>query len=232
MRQINCLILDDEDLAIRLLMSYIAKVPYLHLVEAVKSGFEAIDILNSKEVDLVFVDIEMPELTGMEFVKSLNRKPAFIFVTAYREYAADAFELDAMDYLVKPVSFERFLKSVNKYFKTHVEHAHTVPTSTLQLRADRKIHQIAISDIVYMEGLKDYVKIYLDNREMLIFKETLASLQKKLAPSGFIRCHKSYLIPVSKIKAFNAEGIELGNKFIPIGRSYKEEVLKVLENLE
>ena len=232
MRQINCLILDDEDLAIRLLMSYISRVPYLNLVAAVKSGFEAIDIMNSKEVDLVFVDIEMPELTGMEFVKSLNRKPAFIFVTAYREYAADAFELDAVDYLVKPVSFERFLKTVNKYFKTHVEHAQTVLPSTLQLRADRKIHQIAISDIVYMEGLKDYVKIYLDNREMLIFKETLASLQKRLAPSGFIRCHKSYLIPVSKIKAFNAEGIELGNKFIPIGRSYKEEVLKVLEKLE
>ena len=230
MKQINCLILDDEDLAIRLLRSYIDKVPYLRLVAAVNSGFEAIDILNSKEVDLVFVDIEMPELTGMEFIKSLNRKPAFIFVTAYREYAADAFELDALDYLVKPVSFDRFLRSVNKYFKTFPDQADVLSSSTLQLRADRKIHQITISDILYVEGLKDYIKVFLDNREMLIFKETLTSLQKKLASSGFIRCHKSYLIPVAKIKAFNAEGIELGNQFIPIGRSYKDEVLKVLGN--
>jgi DNA-binding LytR/AlgR family response regulator len=230
MKQVNCLILDDEDLAIRLLRSYIEKVPYLHLAGAVKSGFEAIDLLNSVEVDLVFVDIEMPELTGMEFINSLNRKPAFIFVTAYREYAADAFELDAVDYLVKPVSFERFLKSVNKYLKIHPDPIEAISSPVVQLRADRKIHQITIADILYVEGLKDYIKIYLDNREMLIFKETLTSLQNRLASSGFIRCHKSYLIPVTKIKAFNAEGIELGDKFIPIGRSYKEEVLRVLEN--
>jgi len=230
MKQVNCIILDDEDLAIRLLKSYIDKVPYLHLTGAVKSGFEAIDLLNSKEVDLVFVDIEMPELTGMEFIKSLNRKPAFIFVTAYREYAADAFELDAVDYLVKPVSFERFLKSVNKYFKSHQDHTEATSSPTLQLRADRKIHQVTIGDILYVEGLKDYVRIYLDNREVLIFKETLTSLQNKLMSAGFIRCHKSYLVPISKITAFNTEGIELGQKFIPIGRSYKEDVMKVLEN--
>lgn len=224
------MIIDDEDLAIRLLKSYVEKVPYLHLIGAVKSGFDAIDLLNSKEVDLAFVDIEMPELTGMEFIKSLNRKPAFIFVTAYREYGADAFELDAVDYLVKPVSFERFLKSVNKYFKTHPDHTETMFSPALQLRADRKIHQVIIRDILYVEGLKDYVRIYLDNREILIFKETLISLQNKLTPAGFIRCHKSYLVPVSKITAFNTEGIELGEKFIPIGRSYKEEVMHVLEN--
>ena len=228
MKQVNCLILDDEDLAIRLLRSYVDKVPYLNLVAAVKSGFEAINILNSKEVDLVFVDIEMPELTGMEFIKSLNRKPAFIFVTAYREYAADAFEMDAVDYLVKPVAFERFLKSVNKYFKTYPGYSEAVSASTLQLRADRKIHQIIIADILYVEGLKDYIKIFFNNREMLIFKETLSALHNKLIPYGFIRCHKSYLIPVSKIKAFNAEGIELGDKLIPIGRSYREEVLRLL----
>ncbi len=230
MKQVNCLILDDEDLAIRLLRSYVDKIPYLNLVAAVNSGFEAIDILNSRDVDLVFVDIEMPELTGMEFIRSLNRKPAFIFVTAYREYAADAFEIDAVDYLVKPVSFERFLKSVNKYFKTYPGKAEVMFTTTIQLRADRKIHQITIADINYVEGLKDYIKIYLDNREMLIFKETLTSLHKRLASSGFIRCHKSYLVPISKIKAFNAEGIELGDRLIPIGRSYKEEVLRALEN--
>lgn len=231
MKQINCLILDDEDLAIRLLQSYVDKVPYLFLVAAVNSGFEAIDILNSNDIDLVFVDIEMPELNGMEFIRSLNRQPAFIFVTAYREYAADAFEIDAVDYLVKPVSFERFLKSVNKYLKIHNRKAETTKSPTIRLRADRKIHQITITKILYIEGFKDYIKIYFDNREMLIFKETLSALSNKLIPNGFIRCHKSYLIPVSKIKAFNAEGIELGDKLIPIGRSYKEEVLRMLENI-
>jgi len=230
MNQVNCMIIDDEDLAIRLLKSYIEKVPYLHLAGAVKSGFDAIDLLHSKEVDLAFVDIEMPELTGMEFIKSLNRKPAFIFVTAYREYAADAFELDAVDYLLKPVSFERFLKSVNKYLKTDPDHAEALVSKALQLRADRKVHQVIIRDILYVEGLKDYVRIYLDSREILIFKETLTSLLNRLTPAGFIRCHKSYLVPVSKITAFNAEGIELGEKYIPIGRSYKEDVIKVLEN--
>ncbi|MBR9998189.1 MAG: response regulator transcription factor [Cyclobacteriaceae bacterium] len=230
MKQIKCLIIDDEELAVRLIKSYIEKVPFLTLIAAVNSGFEAIEILNSKNVDLVFVDIEMPELSGMEFIRSLDRKPAFIFITAYREYAADAFEIDAIDYLVKPVSFDRFLKAVNKFYKSNPEKADAYTISTIQLRADRKIHQIHISNISYIEGLKDYIKIFFDSRDMLIFKETLSSIEKKLTPFGFIRCHKSYLIPISKIKSFNAEGIEIKDVYIPIGRSYKVEVLKILEN--
>lgn len=229
MKQIDCMIIDDEELAIGLLKSYVEKVPYLKLVAAVQSGFEAMEVLNSRKVDLVFADIEMPEISGMEFIRSLGRKPAFIFVTAYREYAADAFEIDAVDYLVKPVSFERFLKAVNKYLKSIPGQLEIPQEEMLQLRADRKIHQISIPDIFYVEGLKDYVKVYFDNRKRQIFKETLSSLQEKLIPHGFLRCHKSYLVPVSKIKAFNAEGIELEETFIPIGRSYKEEVLKILE---
>jgi DNA-binding LytR/AlgR family response regulator len=228
MKKVNCLLIDDEELAIRLLRSYVEKVPYLNLVDTAVSGFEAVDILNSKEIDLVFVDIEMPELSGMEFIRSLDRRPAFIFVTAYREYAADAFEIDAVDYLVKPVSFERFLKAVNKYIKIHPGKRETV-TGQIQLRADRKTHQVKIDEIFYIEGLKDYVKIYFENREVLIIKETLSGLQKKLRPFAFIRCHKSYLVPISKIKAFNSEGIELGDKIIPIGRTYKENVLTILE---
>ncbi len=230
MKQINCLILDDEELALRLLRSYVEKVPYLNLIATAHSGFDAIRILNTKEVDLVFIDIEMPELTGLEFIRSLDSKPAFIFVTAYREYAADAFEIDAIDYLVKPVSFERFLKAVNKYLKIFQENSHTLTTHIIQLRADRKIHQVNIQDICYVEGLKDYLKIHFDNREMLIIKETLSGIHKMLIPYGFIRCHKSYIVPVSKVKAFNADGIELEKRIIPIGRSFKEKVLKRLED--
>lgn len=231
MKQIDCMILDDEELAVRLLKSYVEKVPFLNLVAAVNSGFEAIEIMNSRHIDLILADIEMPELTGMEFIRSLDRKTAFIFVTAYREYAADAFEIDAIDYLVKPVSFDRFLKAVNKYMKSRPDKAEMVTSPMLQLRADRKIHQINIDDIAYVEGLKDYVKIYFDSRNMMIFKETLSSLQQKLTPHGFLRCHKSYLIPISKIRAFNTEGIEMKDVFIPVGRSYKEEVMRILEKL-
>jgi len=230
MKQVNCLIIDDEELAIRLLRSYVAKVPYLNLAGAVNSGFAAIDILNTKEIDLVFVDIEMPELSGMEFIRSLERRPAFIFVTAYREYAADAFEIDAIDYLVKPVSFERFLKAVNKYLKIHQEKTRTVSPDTIQFKADRKIHQVGIDQIIYVEGLKDYLKIHLRNGNRLIVKDTLSRTHERLRPFGFIRCHKSYIVPVSGIRAFNAEGLELGDVLIPIGRSYKDEVLKLLED--
>jgi two-component system, LytTR family, response regulator len=231
MRQIDCMILDDEELAVRLLRSYVEKVPFLNLVAAVHSGFEAIEIINSRNIDLVLADIDMPEISGMEFIRSLDRKTAFIFVTAYREYAADAFEIDAIDYLVKPVSFDRFLKAVNKFLKSKTEKVETGSIPTLQLRADRKIYPINIADIAYVEGLKDYVKIYFDSRNMMIFKETLSSLQQKLTPHGFLRCHKSYLIPIAKIKAYNAEGIEMKDAFIPVGRSYKEEVLRILEKL-
>lgn len=229
MKQIRCMIIDDEELAIKVLKSYIERIPFLVLKASTTSPFEAIEILKNKEIDLVFLDIEMPDLTGVELINSLSYQPAFIFVTAYRKYAADAFELDSVDYLVKPVSFSRFLRAVNKY-RTYNQVHQTENDPTIYLKADRKTYKVNIKSILYIEGLKDYVKMYLEGGEMIIVKETMISLIEKLHSYYFIRCHKSFIVSLTRIKAFSSEFVEIENRKIPIGRSYREEVLEQLSS--
>jgi DNA-binding LytR/AlgR family response regulator len=186
-------------------------------------------------VDLIFLDIRMPELLGTEFVKSLRNPPKIIFTTAYKEYALDGFELDAVDYLLKPVRFERFLKALNKAFPRKEEGAgqHTIPlvekkntADFIYLRVDRKLVKIILSDILYIESARDYVKVVTKDKNY-ITRQTISSIEAMLSGHEFVRIHRSYIIAVSKIKSFTNEQVEIGDKELPIGKFYKNSFVKI-----
>jgi DNA-binding LytR/AlgR family response regulator len=232
----RCLIVDDEPLAIKVIESHISKVPNLELVGSCQNAVEAFDLLLKKKIDLVFLDVEMPEISGVDLLKSLNNGPAVIFITAYRDFALDAFELDAIDYLLKPVSFERFFKAVSKYFQWKGSEGLEVKNSDslnqheapfIYVRSDRKVLKILLQDILFIESLKDYVKIHLEG-ETIITKEKISNLEDKLPEDQFIRAHRSFLVASKYIKAFTSETIEVKNHEIPIGRTYKNSVLSFL----
>ena len=232
----KCMIVDDEPLAIKIIQSYVEKTPNLEVVATCQNGIEAFDILMKTKVDLLFLDIEMPELTGIDLLKSIKDSPAVIFTTAYRDFAIDAFDLDAVDYLLKPISFERFFKAVSKYFLMRGKETSSKVISSGQseseqgfvyVRADRKVVKIPLDEIRYIESLKDYVKIHRSD-EVIITKEKISQLEEKLPESQFIRTHRSFLVAFSYIDAFTAETIEVAGKELPIGRTYKNSVLSFL----
>ena len=232
----RCLIVDDEPLAIKVIESHIGKVPNLELVSSCHNAVEAFDLLLKKKIDLVFLDVEMPEISGVDLLKSLKNGPAVIFITAYRDFALDAFELDAIDYLLKPVSFERFFKGVSKYFQwkgsegLEVKNSDVLgqhETSFIYVRSDRKVLKILLQDILFIESLKDYVKIHLEE-EIIITKKKISNLEDKLPEEQFIRAHRSFLVASKYIKAFTSETIEVKKHEIPIGRTYKNSVLSFL----
>jgi len=232
----KCLIVDDEPLAIKVIESHIAKIPSLEVVGTCRNAMEAFDILLKKPVDLMFLDVEMPEISGIDLLKSIKKSPAIIFTTAHRDFALDAYELDAIDYLLKPIPFDRFFKSVSKYYQlkghTDLEVRGKVSQSDsedtfIYVRSDRKVVKIYLKDIRFIESLKDYVKIHLEN-EVIITKEKISNLEEKLPEKEFIRTHRSFLVSVRNIKAFTAETIEIENHEIPIGRTYKSAVLSFL----
>lgn len=232
----KCLIVDDEPLALKVIASHVSKIPSLELVGTCNNAVEALDALMKNAVDIVFLDIEMPEITGIDLIKSMKKIPAIIFTTAYRDFALDAYELDAIDYLLKPISFERFFKSISKYYQwkggDHLEvrgsKQDQQEESFIYVRSDRKVVKIVLSDIHYIESLKDYVKIHT-NDEVIITKERISTLEEKLPQSQFIRTHRSFLVAIKSIKAFTAETIEIKNSEIPIGRTYKSSVLSFLD---
>ena len=237
MNTIKCLIVDDEPIAAQVIKPYLDKLDTYTLVETCENAIQAFEYLQTNQVDLMFLDIQMPKITGLEFLKTLQTPPKVIIVTAYREFAFEGFELDVVDYLLKPVSFERFLKAINKFHnldnmtaRSHLDE-NKMPGSggeSIWVRADRKNVKIQIDDINYIEGLKDYVKIYVKNG-LIISKMPMKTMEKMLPSEGFIRIHRSYLIPISKISAFNNEGIEIDAAMLPIGKMYKESVLRYLE---
>lgn len=232
----KCLVVDDEPLAIKVIESHIGKIPSLEIVGSCKNAVEAFDILLKKNVDVVFLDVEMPEISGIDMLRSLKKSPAIIFTTAYRDFAMDAYELDAIDYLLKPISFERFFKSISKYYQwkgnesvdvINKSGADYLEDTFIYVRSERKVVKIYLKDILFIESLKDYVKIHLEN-EFFITKEKISNLEEKLPEAEFIRTHRSFLISVRKIKAFTSEIIEIQNHEIPIGRTYKSAVLSFL----
>jgi DNA-binding LytR/AlgR family response regulator len=225
-----CLVIDDEQLARKLLSEYINKVPFLELVGECKNPIEAINYLETTEIDIMFLDIQMPEITGIEFLKTMHHKPVVILTTAYSEYALESYELDVTDYLVKPISFERFLSAVNKA-KDLIELKRKAKTSKgefkdeyITVQADHKIYRLKLNDIQYIEGLKEYVS-YFTASQRIIALESLKSLEEKLPSDRFLRIHKSYIVPIDKIKSVEGNQVEIGNKMIPIGRSYRDLVL-------
>ncbi len=234
----RCLIVDDEPIAAEVLKNHASKLENLEISKVCFNALQAFEYLQKHEADLIFLDIQMPEITGLDFLKTLQNPPKVILVTAYREYALEGFELDVIDYLLKPVSFERFLKAVNKYYGiirhqgkfNGTQESENSGNEFIWIRADRKNIKVALNDILYIEGLKDYVKIYFNNN-MLISKISMKELETKLPSNSFIRIHRSYIVSTIKIKTFTNEHVGVESGELPIGSSYKRFVLTFLNKI-
>lgn len=218
---INCIIVDDEPLAIQLLEGHISKIETLKLLGTAKSAIEAYQILQEKPIDLLFLDIQMPDLNGIDFLKSLNKKPKTIFTTAYRDFAIEGFELEAVDYILKPITFERFFKAVDRVLRNvSIEK----PTEEfIVLRAEGLQRKIMLKDIIYFEGNGNDVKVVLKGDSHLIAKNKISELDDVLSQKGFVRVHRSFLINSEYVSAFNNDEVVLEKSSIPVGRSYKKE---------
>lgn len=220
----TCYIIDDEPIAIDIIRHYLSKLDEFKVIGSFEEPLEAFSALKQQPADLIFMDIQMPGLSGLELLKALSSKPAAILTTAHREYALDGFELDVVDYLLKPIEFQRFLQAINKFLDRQTGKTSTHSKSEeayLLVRADRKSVRIRLRDIVYIEGLKDYVKIILPDRTILT-KELIGSMEERLPGDQFFRLHRSFIVPRHKIDAFTAVDVEIGGQEIPIGRTYKE----------
>lgn len=230
----KCLIVDDEPMARDVLRRYIEKIPSLKMTGECSNAIDALVFLQNNNVDLVFLDIRMPELFGTDFVKSLHNPPKIIFTTAFKEYALEGYELDVIDYLLKPVRFERFLKAVNKAFpkKDETEQSNAngydrkTGTDFIYLRVDRKLVKIILSDILYIESARDYVKIFIKDK-YYITRQTISSVEAMLSGNEFIRIHRSYIIAVNKIKSLTPDMVEIADTELPIGKLYKNSFLKL-----
>lgn len=237
LKKIRCLLIDDEPLAREILKQHIGQVDALELSGICSNALEAISFLQEHQVDLLFLDIQMPQLLGTNFIRTLKNPPKVIFTTAYRKYALEGFELDAVDYILKPISFERFLKAVNKILQSDLSSQNTalqvkenIPeqaNSFLYFRVDRKMVKVFFNEILFIEGLKDYIKIVTISKT-IVTKYVLSSLDEVLPSDEFLRIHKSYIIAINKIDSFNADCIEIAKHELPIGRLFKHDVNKVL----
>ena len=226
---IRCITIDDEPLALKQIATYIQKTPFLELVKACDSAFEALEVLKADGVDLMFVDINMPDLNGMEFVKSLSKKPQVVFTTAYSEYAAEGFKVDALDYLLKPIGYPDFLKAANKakeWFelrnKPSKEELKT-DTDFLFIKSEYKIVRIKFNDIKYIEGMREYVRIFVENGKPLMTLLSMKSLQAQLPENKFMRVHRSYMVNLDKITTIERQRIIFdGDVYIPVSDQYKD----------
>lgn len=235
--KIKCLIVDDEPLAIMLIEKHLAQIPQLELVASCQNPLAAFEILKKESIDLLFLDIQMPVLTGLEFAKSLQHPPSIIFTTAYREYAVESYELNVVDYLLKPITFTRFFKAINKFLNSR----QTEPTPVIQVtstsssaepefiyvNANKKHIKILFQDILYVESIKDYVRIHT-NHQRITTKDKISEFGQKL-PDYFLRIHRSFIVNRRKVTAFTAHDVEIGEVEIPIGVSYKKGVFEVLK---
>lgn len=236
-RVINCIIVDDEPIAREILENHLQKIDVVSVVASCKNAIEAFNVLNSNQVDLIFLDINMPEISGLSFAKTINKNSKVIFTTAYREYAVDGFNLQAVDYLLKPISFDRLLQAVNKYLGENSseniqEKLEIIPEKSdfIFVRSDRKMIKINFSEINYVESFSDYLKIQLTDKTV-VTRETITNIEAKLPKNDFIRIHRSYIVSISKIESFTNEFIEIAKKALPISRSYKKDVRNRLENI-
>ncbi len=235
--RINCIIVDDEPIAREILENHLTRIDTIDVVGSCKNAIEAFNILDLHAVDLIFLDINMPEISGLSFAKSINKKIKIIFTTAYRDYAVDGFDLKAVDYLLKPISFERLIQSINKYKnENHLDHQEDdrdilyEKSDFFFVRSERKMIKINYNDLDYIESLSDYIKIHSKNK-VIITRETISSIEAKLPKHDFMRVHRSYIVSIKKIESFTPEFIEIENKAIPISRSYKNDVKLRLDTI-
>ncbi len=229
----NCIIVDDEPLARDILEEFAGKVPFLKVKASCQNGFEALQVLQKEKIDLIFLDIQMPDMNGIQLYESLNYRPLVIFTTAYSNYAVTGFDLDAVDYLIKPFAFQRFLKAVNK---AHEQFQARRPASAtaeaardfMFVKDGTKIVKVNYGDILYMEGMKDYVKILLKGKKMVLTLMSMQHMMEKLPKNRFIRIHRSYIVSLSKIEMVEKNRVVIGGKHLPVGSSYKNELMEVL----
>lgn len=235
--KVRCLIIEDEPLAQKLMTNHISKMEDLKLIKVFSNALDAASYIRSNSVDLLFLDIQMPELTGLQLIKSIKNPPAVIFTTAFRNYAPDAFDLDVIDYLLKPISFERFMMAVNKYFergspgiKFRTQGITETGNDFIYIRSDRKTVKIWHSQIRYVESLDDYVKVHTID-SVFITRENISNLEKSLQ-DGFVRIHRSYLINIHFVTAFSGESVFLNKLELPFGRAFKRSALECISRSE
>jgi DNA-binding LytR/AlgR family response regulator len=239
---IRCLIVDDEPLALHILEDYISKIPFLQLVKATTNPIEALTLVQEKLVDLVFLDVQMPELTGIQFLRIANGKAKVILTTAYPQYALEGYELDVIDYLLKPIAFDRFFKSVQKAhgvlqpaatpMQSEPAHPQQKQNDFLSdfifVKTEHKIQKVYLNDILFIEGLKDYISIFTP-AERIITLQNMKKMEDALPERNFIRVHKSYIVSINKIDSIERSRIFIGDKIIPVGDTYREEFFKIVD---
>ena len=224
MKHYKAMIVDDELTAREILQHHLQKIDSIEVVANCKNALEAFSVLNTKAIDLIFLDINMPDISGLSFAKAIGKDTKIIFTTAYREYAIDGFDLQAVDYLLKPISLERLIQAVQKF---QSEQAPNITQNFLFVRSDRKMVKVNFDEILYIESLSDYLKIYTTNK-LITIRETISNLEIQLPEQGFIRCHRSFIVAFSKITAYTNEQIEIDEQMIPISRTYRKVVLEKL----
>ncbi len=233
----KCLIVDDEPLAIKLIKNHLNKLDNFTITGEARNAVEAMKILEKNKIDLIFLDINMPKITGIELLKSLHKPPKVIIISAHKEYAIDGFELDVVDYLLKPIAFDRFLKAINKYKTTcqlttnnFSTISHDKNSSIISIKDNKKIHNIKLENILYIESLREYVKIHTPDDTIMV-KCALNKFEENLPGDLFIRIHKSFIIAIKKVELFTATYAEINKQKIPIGRNFKSDTIKTLSNL-
>jgi DNA-binding LytR/AlgR family response regulator len=230
MQQYKCLIVEDEPLAAEVLQDYVRQVPFLHLQEVCPDAIYAIDVLQKEKIDLVFLDIHLPKLKGLDFIKTLKDPPQIIITSAYHEYALQGYEYNVIDYLLKPIEFSRFLTAVNKVKQSpsvgpgSASRYPLVEREHLFFNVNKKKVKVFLDEILYIESLKEYIRIVIKNGQPILTKFQLGQIEELLAKNNFLRVHRSYIVAKDKIDAFTATDVEIDGKDIPVGRSYKETV--------
>lgn len=242
---LKCIAVDDEPLALDIIADYVAKVPFLELVKRTESAIEAMQLVQEGNIDLVFLDIQMPELTGIQFLKIAGNKANYILTTAYSQYALESYDLNVSDYLLKPIAFDRFYKAVEKVRNQHQKQEVTVAAPTPEpvatppvaapiqdfifVKTEHKIQKIELDDILYIEGLKDYISIFTKN-ERVITLQNMKKMEETLPKGEFIRVHKSYIISVDKIESIERSRISIAGKTIPVGDTYRDAFFKLIDS--
>jgi DNA-binding LytR/AlgR family response regulator len=232
--KMNCIAIDDEPLALKLLQDNISNVPWLNLVASCNNAFEAMQALHNHPVDLIFLDIQMPDLSGLQFIKTLENKPLVIFITAYKQYALESYDLSVVDYLVKPVPLERFVKACNKARELYelklmkFKPSQQPSTEYFFVNVDYSQVKVVFNDIDWMEGLRDYVKIYLKSSgKPLVIRASLKSFEDQLPADKFIRIHKSYIISIESIRSIRKNSVFIREKELPVGETYRDAIEKL-----
>jgi DNA-binding LytR/AlgR family response regulator len=233
---IRCLAVDDETPALDILEDNIRQVPFLQLVKKCKNAYAAMEVMQQEKIDLLFLDIEMPGISGLSFLKSLSNKPMVIFITAYRNYAVEGFDLDVLDYLIKPVAFDRFLKAVNKALEYQgYQQKEILPASHfpdyLFVHAEHQLTKVFLHEITHIEALRNYIKIYLtENPKPILSKLSLKAIEEKLPDGKYARVHKSFIVMIDKISSIRNDSIQVMGKEIPLSRSYRENFFKKIND--